>query len=107
MSDNDVYFHFLEYQGARAGVEYDPRRANFLSDNQVVNEYGMQYGFVAGQLYVANWDISPEGQTGQYNVEVPMNLFSAEMTAKKKQVDEYEKKAAQFRLDVERYNYIE
>ena len=29
------------------------------------------------------------------------------MAAKQRQVDDYTKKAAQFRLDVERYNYVE
>lgn len=67
----------------------------------------MKYGFMAGQMYPAKWDISPEGQTGTYVVDVPMNLVSNEMAAKQRQVDDYIKKAAQFKLDVDRYNYVE
>lgn len=82
MTDDDVYFHFLEYQGAYQGVKYDQIRANKLAKDQEVNEYAMRYGFVAGQMYAADWDISPEGQDGDYVVQVPLNIFAAEMAAK-------------------------
>ena len=61
MNDDDVYFHFLEYQGQYAGVKYDNARSNRLARDQPVSEYGMRYGFVAGQMHAANWDISPPG----------------------------------------------
>lgn len=38
ITDDDVYFHFLEYQNARPGVEYISTR---LSETQSVNEFGM------------------------------------------------------------------
>jgi len=47
-----------------------------------VNEYGMAYGFVAGQLHVADWDISPKTDPGKHKVKVPMDLFAKEMSAK-------------------------
>lgn len=54
----------------------------------------MRYDFVAGQLYPAEWDISPDGITGEFVVKVPMNLVADEITAKQKQVDDYNKAAA-------------
>lgn len=54
----------------------------------------MKYGFVPGQLYPADWDISPEGEDGKYVVSVPLNIFSAELSAKQRQVDYYNAKAA-------------
>lgn len=42
----------------------------------------MKYGFVAGQMYAADWDISPEGKENEYVVQVPLNIFAAEMAAK-------------------------
>jgi len=32
-----------------------------IDNDQEVNEYAMRYGFYPGQLYPADWDISPDG----------------------------------------------
>lgn len=82
VNDNDVYFHFMEYTGST--VQPNSFYAQYPAPDTEVNEHGMKYGFVPGQLYPADWDISPPGITGQNIVEVPMSLVAEEITNKQK-----------------------
>ena len=77
-----AWLHFLEYGGVSQGVTADSFYNEWPATDTKVNEFAMKYGLLAGQLYPAEFDISPGAAVGKNIIEVPMGLPSSEMTAK-------------------------
>lgn len=74
----------MEWGGIPQGVKANNLYTRYPAQDTYVNTHAMHTWSTTGELYPAQFDITPGKEVGKNCVDVPLDLPAGEMTAKKK-----------------------